>query len=131
MDGITLKLIGEIIVRSLIIFGVLFTGVGYLTLVERKVSGWMQNRIGPNRVGPLGLLQPLADGLKHLMKEDVTPARAHRVLFVLAPVLALAPALLTMCLLPFGAAPSTVRRTGSSRTSCLEWSRLKNSRRRS
>ena len=74
MGEITLKEVGEIVVRMLVIFGAVFTGVGYMTLVERRVSAWMQDRIGPNRVGPWGLFQPLADGMKHLMKEDVTPS---------------------------------------------------------
>ncbi|MFQ5719220.1 MAG: NADH-quinone oxidoreductase subunit NuoH [Acidobacteriota bacterium] len=112
MDGITARMTGEILVRSLVIFGVLFTGVGYMTLVERKVSGWMQDRIGPNRVGPRGLLQPLADGIKHLMKEDVTPPGAHPVLFILAPMLALIPAVLSMCLIPFAAAPINLQDLG-------------------
>ena len=66
--------------------------VAYLTFVERKVIGYMQMRIGPNRVGPRGLLQPFADVIKLLIKEVVVPARSNRVLFVLAPLLALTPA---------------------------------------
>ena len=67
--------------------------VAYLTLWERKLIGWIQIRIGPNRVGPFGLLQPVADGIKLLMKEIIVPANANRGLFLLAPVVMLMPAL--------------------------------------
>src|SRR5213078_679923 len=63
--------------------------VAYLTLWERKLIGWIQIRIGPNRVGPLGLLQPIADGVKLLFKEIIVPANANKALFLLAPVLVL------------------------------------------
>ena len=74
----------------------------YLTLLERKVVGRMQNRIGPNRVGKWGLLQPLADGVKMLTKEDIVPRNADKVLHFLAPILLVAPALLVFAVLPFG-----------------------------
>jgi len=74
----------------------------YMTLAERKVSAWMQDRIGPNRVGPAGLLQPIADGLKFLFKEDVVPGHVEKVLYVLAPALTLVPAFLVMAVIPFG-----------------------------
>ncbi|HTL47305.1 MAG TPA: NADH-quinone oxidoreductase subunit NuoH [Verrucomicrobiae bacterium] len=74
----------------------------YLTLMERKVVGRMQNRIGPNRVGKWGLLQPLADGVKMLTKEDIVPKGADPVLHLLAPILIVAPALLLFAVLPFG-----------------------------
>ncbi len=79
----------------------LMLGVAYLTYAERKVIGWMQVRIGPNRVGPLGLVQPIADGLKLLMKEIIIPAGANRGLFILGPILAIAPALAAWAVIPF------------------------------
>jgi NADH-quinone oxidoreductase subunit H len=75
--------------------------VAYLTLAERKVIGYIQVRIGPNRVGPRGLLQPIADGLKLLMKEIIVPTNANRFLFVVAPILALMPALAAWAVIPF------------------------------
>ncbi len=75
--------------------------VAYLTLAERKVIGYIQVRIGPNRVGPRGLLQPIADGLKLMMKEIIVPTNANRYLFILAPVIALAPALAAWAVIPF------------------------------
>lgn len=77
--------------------------VAYLTLAERKVIGYIQVRIGPNRVGPRGLLQPIADGLKLLMKEIIVPTNANQYLFVIAPILALAPALAAWAVIPFNA----------------------------
>jgi NADH-quinone oxidoreductase subunit H len=79
--------------------------VAYLTLWERKFIGWIQIRIGPNRVGPAGLLQPIADGIKLFIKEDPTPDGADRALFVLAPVMAIIPAFAALAVLPFAIAP--------------------------
>lgn len=74
----------------------------YLTLLERKVLGRMQNRLGPNRVGPWGLLQPVADGIKMLTKEDIVPRNADAAVHLLAPVLIIVPALLVFAVIPFG-----------------------------
>jgi NADH-quinone oxidoreductase subunit H len=84
----------------------LLVAVAYLTLWERKFIGWTQVRIGPNRVGPLGLLQPIADGVKLLMKEIVIPSGSNKFLFVLAPIMAIAPAFAAWAVVPF--APTLV-----------------------
>ena len=84
----------------------LFACVAYLTLWERKLIGWIQIRIGPNRVGPLGLLQPVADGIKLLFKEIILPTNANKGLFLLAPVVMLMPALAAWAVIPF--APEVV-----------------------
>ncbi|HEX5092315.1 MAG TPA: NADH-quinone oxidoreductase subunit NuoH [Burkholderiales bacterium] len=79
----------------------LFVAVAYLTLWERKLIGWIQIRIGPNRVGPLGLLQPIADGIKLLFKEIILPTRASPGLFVLGPIMLMMPALAAWAVIPF------------------------------
>lgn len=79
----------------------LLLGVAYLTYFERKVIGYMQVRIGPNRVGPWGLIQPIADGLKLLLKEVIVPSSANKGIFLIAPMLALAPALAAWAVVPF------------------------------
>ena len=79
----------------------LLLSVAYLTLWERKLIGWIQVRIGPNRVGPLGLLQPIADGLKLLVKEIIVPTGANKFLFVLAPIMAIMPAMAAWAVVPF------------------------------
>lgn len=76
--------------------------VAYLTLWERKLIGWMHVRLGPNRVGPLGLLQPIADALKLLTKEIILPAQANKGLYLLAPVMTIMPALAAWAVIPFG-----------------------------
>jgi NADH-quinone oxidoreductase subunit H len=90
------------LVKVVVIIGILMTGVAYATLAERKVSAWMQDRHGPNRVGPFGLLQPVADGIKFFFKEDITPKEACRPVYLLAPILTLFPALITFAVIPFG-----------------------------
>ena len=84
----------------------LMLGVAYLTLAERKVIGYIQVRIGPNRVGPWGLLQPIADGLKLALKEVIFPAKSNLYLFLIAPVLAIGPALAAWAVMPFDASRS-------------------------
>lgn len=79
----------------------LLLSVAYLTFAERKLIGYMQVRIGPNRVGPRGWLQPIADGLKLLLKEIIIPTNANKFLFVIAPVLVMAPALVAWAVIPF------------------------------
>ncbi len=74
----------------------------YVVLLERRVCAFIQDRMGPNRVGPLGLLQPLADGVKALLKEDFTPAHVRKAFFWLAPAIAIIPALLVVAVIPFG-----------------------------
>src|SRR5690606_2493206 len=91
------------IIKMLVVFTVVLVGVALLTLMERKVSAWMQNRRGPNRVGWAGLLQPAADGLKNILKEETRPARANRLLFVMAPAMAFIPALMLSAVIPFAA----------------------------
>ncbi len=87
--------------KIVLIMAPLLLSVAYLTFWERKVIGWMQVRIGPNRVGPWGLLQPIADGLKLFLKEVLFPTAADKKLFVLGPVMAIAPALALWAVIPF------------------------------
>ena len=89
------------LIKIVVILVPLMLGVAYLTFAERKIIGYMQVRIGPNRVGPRGWLQPIADALKLLMKEIVVPTNANRFLFIVAPMLSIAPALAAWAVLPF------------------------------
>ena len=86
-----------------IVYFVILTLAAYLVLAERRILAWIQDRKGPNRVGPQGLLQPLADLIKMLTKEDLRPAGADRWLFSLAPAMAAIPAIMTFAIVPFGA----------------------------
>ena len=94
------------VVKLILIFTVYMVGVAMLTLAERKISAWIQDRHGPNRVGK-GWLQPAADGLKNFMKEETMPAGVNKPLFVLAPMLSFIPALTAWCVIPFGAPVAT------------------------
>ncbi len=91
------------IAKILIVFVAVLITVAMLTLAERKISAWIQDRRGPNRVGPTGLLQPIADGLKNIIKEETYPLRANRVFFVLAPMISIMPAAITFAVIPFAA----------------------------
>ncbi|NIW37543.1 MAG: NADH-quinone oxidoreductase subunit H, partial [Gemmatimonadetes bacterium] len=89
--------------KTLGIFTVVMVVVAYATLAERRISAFIQDRRGPNRVGPFGLLQPIADGVKNLLKEETLPATASRFFFVLAPILVLVPSLVTFAVIPIAA----------------------------
>lgn len=91
-----------ILVKIMCVVLPLLAAVAYLTLWERKLIGWIQIRLGPNRVGPLGLLQPIADALKLLTKEILVPAAANKGLFLLGPVMTIMPALAAWAVIPFG-----------------------------
>ena len=97
-----LVLILSAIVKILFIAHLLIIGVMAMIWAERRVSGWMQDRLGPNRVGPQGILQPIADGIKFLFKEDLIPDHVDKPLYVLAPAMVLIPALVTIAVVPFG-----------------------------
>jgi NADH-quinone oxidoreductase subunit H len=88
------------LVKLLIGFTLVMVTVAMLTLLERKISAWMQDRLGPNRVGPGGVAQPLADGIKNIIKEETNPSEAHGVFFILAPMLSIIPALVTFAVIP-------------------------------
>ena len=90
------------VVKMIIVFTIYMVGVALLTFAERKISAWMQDRYGPNRVGK-GWLQPAADGLKNIMKEETYPSAAYMPIFVLAPAMAFIPALIAWAVIPFGA----------------------------
>ncbi len=98
----SLVLILEWAIKSVVIFGIILGGFAYLTLFERRVLARMQTRIGPNRAGPWGLLQPVADGIKLIFNEELIPEQADRVLFILAPVITVVPALIILAVIPLG-----------------------------
>jgi NADH-quinone oxidoreductase subunit H len=90
------------VIRSAVLILMLLTGMAYMTLFERRVIGRLQVRLGPNRTGPSGLLQPLADALKLFFKEDIVPAAADRLIYPIAPALALIAALASFAVIPLG-----------------------------
>jgi len=85
------------------IFTIVILTVAYATLAERRISAWIQDRHGPNRVGPQGLLQPIADGIKNILKEETLPATASKLFFILAPILVLVPSMVTFAVIPIAA----------------------------
>src|SRR5881397_740820 len=91
------------VIKAAIIFAVLMTTLAYLQWVERKVIAHIQSRLGPSRVGPHGLLQPLADVIKLITKEDLLPPYVNKFFYLLAPFLAVTMALLSISVIPFGA----------------------------
>ncbi|HWH04284.1 MAG TPA: NADH-quinone oxidoreductase subunit NuoH [Gemmatimonadales bacterium] len=103
----TLFFIVTSLIKMIVVFTVIMVGVAFMTLVERRLCAFMQDRLGPNRVGPFGLLQPAADGLKNIVKEETYPARADKWLFILAPAISFTPALLTFAVIPFAAPLAT------------------------
>lgn len=90
------------LVKVIAVFAVLMGMVAYVVPLERRLCAFIQGRMGPNRVGPLGLLQPIADAVKSFFKEDFTPAHVRKVYYVLAPAIALIPAILNLAVIPFG-----------------------------
>ncbi|MHB1143909.1 MAG: NADH-quinone oxidoreductase subunit NuoH [Thiobacillus sp.] len=101
VDWAAVQTVAWTLIKIMALVVPLMLGVAYLTYAERKIIGWMQVRIGPNRVGFQGLLQPIADGLKLLMKEIIIPSGANKGLFILGPILAIAPALAAWAVIPF------------------------------
>ena len=94
--------IGSSLINIAALLAVFLTLFALISVLERKILGRMQNRYGPNRVGPFGLFQPVADGIKMLIKEDIVPARADKVVHFLAPVILAAVAILTLGVIPYG-----------------------------
>jgi NADH-quinone oxidoreductase subunit H len=90
------------VLKVIVVTVILLTCVAYTVLLERKVVGRIQNRWGPSRVGPFGLLQPLVDGIKLFLKEDLLPTNVYRPLFIIAPIIALSCALMSISMVPFG-----------------------------
>ncbi len=99
---VTLGLILQWVVKSIILVFILLTGFAYTTLYERKALARIQVRVGPNRAGPFGFFQPVADGLKLIFKEELIPARAYKFVFILAPILTVIPALIILAVVPWG-----------------------------
>src|ERR1700757_5211015 len=94
--------VASILINIFMLLGVFVTLFALISVLERKILARMQNRYGPNRVGPFGLFQPIADGIKMLIKEDIVPERADKIVHFLAPVLLAAVAILTLGVIPYG-----------------------------
>ena len=92
----------KIVVLLIVIIPV---AIPFLILMERKVMAWIQSRLGPMRVGPQGILQAIVDPIKLILKEDITPARADKWVFTLAPIMSIVPALVAFAVIPFGEEP--------------------------
>ena len=90
------------ILKILIVLNATLVGVTYMVLLERKVIAWAQSRLGPMRVGPYGVLQPVADAIKLMLKEDITPVKADKWVFTAAPIISMVPALIVYAVIPFG-----------------------------
>ncbi len=90
------------LLKIVILLNAVLVAVTYMVLLERKVIAWVQSRLGPMRVGPYGALQPIADAIKLMIKEDITPTRADRWVFTAAPIIVMVPALITFAVIPFG-----------------------------
>src|SRR5437899_4665890 len=90
------------LLKILIVLNATLVAVTYMVLLERKVIAWAQSRLGPMRVGPYGILQPVADAVKLMIKEDITPVRADKWVFTAAPVISMVPALIVYAVIPFG-----------------------------
>ena len=98
----TLWLAIEWVIKSVVIFGIIIGGFAYLTLLERRALARFQVRIGPNRAGPGGILQPIADAVKLIFKEELIPEKANKLLFIIAPVITVLPALIILAVIPLG-----------------------------
>src|SRR5215471_11719475 len=90
------------IITIAVVMGALQGTCAYLILLERKIAAWVQDRLGPNRVGPWGILQPIADGIKFLLKEDIIPSHVDKLFYLLGPSIAVSTALLAFAVVPFG-----------------------------
>src|SRR5438132_6555739 len=90
------------LLKIVIVLNATLVGVTYMVLLERKVIAWAQSRLGPMRVGPYGILQPIADAVKLMIKEDITPVRADKWVFTAAPIISMVPALIVYAVIPFG-----------------------------
>ncbi len=90
------------LLKIVILLNAVLIAVTYMVLLERKVIAWVQSRLGPMRVGPYGALQPIADAIKLMTKEDITPTRADRWVFTASPIIVMVPALIVFAVIPFG-----------------------------